>query len=70
MSDGAPSPRIEALRLVATLTIAGLFSGISIVLAYRATLPRIQANQRAALERAVLEVLPGTQRLERLVLER
>lgn len=67
MSDGAPSPHSEALRLVATLTIAGLFSGISIVLAYRTTLPRIQANQRAALERAVFEVLPGTVRLERLV---
>ncbi len=66
MSAAAPSPRSEALRLVATLTIAGLFSGLSIVIAYRATLPRIQANQRAALERAVFEVLPGTERLERL----
>ncbi len=65
MTDAAAS-RNEALRLVATLTIAGLFSGISIVLAYRTTLPRIQANQRAALERAVFEVLPGTVRLERL----
>jgi electron transport complex protein RnfG len=64
--SGAPSARSEALRLVATLTIAGLFSGISIVLAYRTTLPRIQANQRAALEAAVFEVLPGTVRLERL----
>lgn len=63
---GESASRNEALRLVATLTIAGLFSGISIVLAYRTTLPRIQANQRAALERAVFEVLPGTVRLERL----
>ena len=66
MSDTALSPRSEVLRLVATLTIAGLFSGLSIVVAYRTTLPRIQANQRAALERAVFDVLPGTQRLERL----
>lgn len=66
MSAGAGSSRNETLRLVATLTIAGLFSGLSIVIAYRATLPRIQANQRAALERAVFEVLPGTTRLERL----
>ncbi len=65
MTDATAS-RNEALRLVATLTIAGLFSGISIVLAYRTTLPRIQANQRAALERAAFEVLPGTVRLERL----
>ncbi len=66
MSASAPSPRHEVLRLVATLTVAGLFSGLSIVIAYRTTLPRIQANQRAALERAVFDVLPGTQRLERL----
>ena len=66
MSDVAAAPRGGSLRLIATLAIAGLFSGISIVLAYRATLPRIQANQRAALERAVFEVLPGTVRLERL----
>ncbi len=65
MSADAGSPRSEVLRLVATLTIAGLFSGLSIVIAYRTTLPRIQANQRAALERAVFEVLPGTTRLER-----
>ncbi len=65
MSAEAGSPRSEVLRLVATLTIAGLFSGLSIVIAYRTTLPRIQANQRAALERAVFEVLPGTTRLER-----
>lgn len=66
MSAAAGSSRGEVLRLVATLTIAGLFSGLSIVIAYRTTLPRIQANQRAALERAVFEVLPGTVRLERL----
>ena len=65
MSAEVGSPRSEVLRLVATLTIAGLFSGLSIVIAYRTTLPRIQANQRAALERAVFEVLPGTTRLER-----
>ncbi len=65
MSAAGGSSRGEVLRLVATLTIAGLFSGLSIVIAYRATLPRIQANQRAALERAVFEVLPGTVRLER-----
>lgn len=66
MSAAGGSSRGEVLRLVATLTIAGLFSGLSIVIAYRTTLPRIQANQRAALERAVFEVLPGTVRLERL----
>jgi electron transport complex protein RnfG len=60
--------RAGGARLVATLAIAGLASGFAIVSAYRLTLPRIQANQAAALERAVFEVLPGALRMERWVL--
>lgn len=59
--------RAGGARLVATLAIAGLLSGLAIVSAYRLTLPRIQANQAAALERAVFEVLPGSSRMERWV---
>lgn len=59
--------RAGGARLVATLAIAGLLSGLAIVSAYRLTLPRIQANQAAALERAVFEVLPGASRMERWV---
>lgn len=59
--------RSESVRLVATLTVAGLVSGVAIVFAFRATAPRIRANQAAALERAVLEVLPGAERMERRV---
>ncbi len=54
-------------RLVATLALAGLLSGLAIVSAYRLTLPRIRANQAAALERAVFEVLPGATRMGRWV---
>ncbi|HLE85142.1 MAG TPA: hypothetical protein VJG13_12450, partial [Thermoanaerobaculia bacterium] len=57
----------ETPRLVLTLTVAGLLSGLTIVSAYRLTLPRIQANQAEALRRAVFEVLPGAERMERLV---
>lgn len=57
----------ETPRLVATLGIAGLLSGLAIVGAYRVTLPTIQANQAEALRRAVFEVVPGAERLERLV---
>jgi electron transport complex protein RnfG len=57
----------ETPRLVLTLAIAGLLSGLTIVSAYRLTLPRIQANQAEALRRAVFEVLPGAERMERLV---
>lgn len=57
----------ETPRLVLTLAAAGLFSGLAIVGAYRLTLPTIQANQAEALRRAVFEVLPGAERMERLV---
>lgn len=59
----------ETLRLVLTLTVAGLLSGLAIVGVYQATLPAIQANQAAALRRAVFQVLPGSERLQALVLE-
>jgi len=59
--------RAESTRLALTLAVAGLVSGVAIVFAYRATTPRIRANQAAALERAVLEVLPGAERMERRV---
>ena len=57
----------ETPRLVLTLGIAGLLSGFAIVGAYRLTLPVIQENQAAALRAAVFEVVPGAERLERLV---
>ena len=59
-------PRVsvpETPRLALTLAVAGLFSGLVIVGTYRATLPAIQANQAEALRRAVLEVLPGAERM-------
>jgi len=65
--SGAASARAEGVRLAATLAIAGLLSGLAIVLAYRWTLPAIRAHQAAALERAVFEVLPGAARMERVV---
>ncbi len=52
-------------RLVFTLTLAGLLSGLAIVGAYEITLPRIEANKAEALKRAVFQVLPGSTRMER-----
>jgi electron transport complex protein RnfG len=69
MSGAAPLVRppaaggSEAWRLVATLTVAGLLSGLAIVGVYQATLPTIQAHQAEALRRAVLKVLPGAERM-------
>lgn len=57
----------ETPRLVLTLTVAGLLSGLTIVSVYQWTLPIIRANNAAALRRAVFEVLPGAERMQRLV---
>jgi len=50
MSDGEPT----SLRLVATMTIAGLISGLTLVGIYVGTLPMIQRNRAAFLSRAIL----------------
>jgi len=59
---GEPTPA----RLVLTLSLAGLLSGLIIVAVFEATLPTIVAYQAQQLRAAVLEVLPGTGRLQRL----
>jgi electron transport complex protein RnfG len=55
-----------ALRLVATLALAGLLSGLIIVTAFEATQPTIAAHQARVLRRAVLQVLPGATHSQRL----
>lgn len=57
----------ETWRLVATLAVAGFLSGLAIVGAYELTKPRIERNQAEALRRAVFEVVPGAQTLQRLI---
>ncbi len=64
-SPGQREP--SALRLVLTLTLAGLFSGLAIVGIYELTLPTITANQARELRAAVFTVLPGTVTMRRLV---
>jgi len=54
-------------RLVATLGLAGLLSGLIIVSVFKATQPTIVAYQTKALRQAVLKVLPGTTQMQRLV---
>lgn len=57
----------ETPRLILTLAIAGLLSGLIIVGVYRATLPVIRANDARFLRQAVFEVVPGAQKMQRLV---
>jgi len=61
-TTGEPTPA----RLVLTLSLAGLLSGLIVVTVFDATLPSITAYQAQQLRAAVLEVLPGTERLRRL----
>nr|VFJ92153.1 MAG: electron transport complex protein RnfG [Candidatus Kentron sp. LFY] len=56
----------SSLRLVFTLTLAGLFSGLAIVGIYDVTLPRITINKATALQTAVFKVLPGIATLQEI----
>ncbi len=53
-------------RLVLTLTVAGLLSGLAIVSAYELTRPIIAANQARFMREAVFKVIPGAERLQQL----
>jgi len=67
-----PTPAAEpgSVRLVATLGLAGLLSGLIIVSVFEATLPTITAHQAQLLRQAVFQVLPGTTRAQRLAWRR
>lgn len=69
----APPPAAPAepgpVRLVASLAIAGLLSGLVLVGVYLSTEPRIAKNRAEALRRAVYQVLPGTDRIDTYVLD-
>jgi electron transport complex protein RnfG len=57
----------SSLRLVATLGLAGLLSGLIIVSVYEATLPAIEAYKALVLREAVFKVLPGVERMQPMV---
>lgn len=72
MSDdtGIAVPAAEEaspVKMVTTLGIAGLVSGLLIVGAYEVTLPRITANKAEELRQAVFQVVPGATDLQRMV---
>ena len=56
-----------SLRLVLTLAIAGLLSGLAIIGIYETTLPTITANKARELREAVFTVLPGVSEMQQLV---
>jgi len=57
--DGTRPPEPSSLRLVVTLSLAGLASGLVLAGVFLVTRPMILHNQEQALRRAVLQVLPG-----------
>lgn len=65
MSTNEPS----SFRLIATMSIAGLTSGLMLVGVYLATLPIIQRNQAEAMRAAVYRVVPGSAAIDAWVWE-
>ncbi len=50
----------SSLRMILTLTVVSMLSGITIVLVYLVTFPIIEENKRLAIEAAVLNVIPDS----------
>ena len=67
MNPGADNASPSSLRLILTLAIAGLVSGIAIIGIYESTLPTITANKARELREAVFKVLPGVSKMQALV---
>ena len=62
-------PEPGSIRLVGTLTFAGLCAGLLLATVYAVTLPTIERNAAMALQRAVFDVVPGTTSMQKLVLQ-
>ena len=58
----------SSFRLVATLALTGLLSGLVLVAIFLVTQPVILRNQAEAMRRAIFKVLPGTTTIETFVL--
>ena len=55
----APQPQPSSIKMVMVMGSVGLIASVLLVATFQLTSPRIEANRRAFLEKAVLEVLPG-----------
>ncbi|MBU1702564.1 MAG: FMN-binding protein [Candidatus Eisenbacteria bacterium] len=69
-TDATPAAsQVSSLRMIMTLGLAGLFSGLMIVGMYEWTLPRITENQARALRAAVFQVVPGSSTMQKLIVQ-
>jgi electron transport complex protein RnfG len=57
----------SSIRLIATLAIAGLISGVAIIGIFEATLDTITANKARELKEAVFKVLPGVAKMQKMI---
>ena len=58
VSQAASDPAL-GVRMLRTLGLVAMLSGLLVVLTYRFTLPMIEENKRLAIERALFKVIPG-----------
>lgn len=61
---GAGPPRGGSFRMVAVMGSVGLIASAILVTTFQVTTPYIEANRRAYLESAILDVIPGAVRFE------
>ena len=61
--DQAAAREAGPIRLVGTLAIAGLVSGLVLVGAFLTTAPRIAHNRAERLRAAVFKVLPAAEKI-------
>ncbi len=59
----------SSAKLILTLAIAGFLSGVILVSTYLFTLPLIEANKAAAMQRAIFKVLPNCASFQTFKLE-
>jgi electron transport complex protein RnfG len=64
---GAPEP--SSVRLIGTLAVAGVLSGIIIIAIYIATFDAIKENKARALRESVFRVLPNVTKMQKLLLK-
>lgn len=58
ITQAASDPALT-IRMLRTLGLVAMLSGLLVVLTYRFTLPIIEENKRLAIERALFKVIPG-----------
>lgn len=69
LTVSATSQEPTGLRLMLTLALAGVLSGMALAGVYELTLPIIEANNARELRQAVLEVVPGAETMQPVTLE-